>query len=390
MNWIPASAGMTVTREVGLFIKPTIFDMGPVFFYSLPFFPDRPRDAADDGVNNNRITRNMLFKIRHMLTMFMLNLFLGLLCLLVYPLLLLFLPTRIPERVLKFQGDMTYWLNGRQRTKVRKYLDARLGGDYTADEIDRIARDYVRIQTSFFYYTFFLVFFRKKSWLSRFVTYEGLEHLDRSLADGRGVIMPTFHYNHPLAVPGFLEFKGYRITGYAIHPWDLNVPLVAKLVARLGYLGAVLKGDVEMAYNNRGAREIYLRRLAQDVSFVVLLDMPFPGKKDLKPVDFVGEPFLFPSGIIEIIYETGRPVHIAHSVRDVDDWMRTKFVVSPEIEMTGDPDRDLQAIISAHAKVVMSHPEQWWGWANYERGTLAYHEEYRRRMEAEQKGDAEQ
>lgn len=166
---------------------------------------------------------------------------------------------------------------------------------------------------------------------------------------------------------------------------EMTRAIILRRVARIGYLGAVLKGDVEMAYNKRGAREVYLRRLGQDVCFVVLLDMPFPGKKDLKPMDFVGERFLFPSGLTDIIYETGRPVHIAHSVRDNDDWMKAKVVVSPEIEMTGEPDRDLQAIISAHAEVVMRHPEQWWGWANLERGTLAYHEKYRSNTERQMK-----
>ena len=319
-----------------------------------------------------------------------LNLFLAFLNLLVYPPLLLFLPGRIPELVLKFQGDLTYRLNRRQQVKAGEYLEKKLIGERTPAEIERIKKNYVRIQTSFFYYTFFLVFFRIRKWLPRFVTFEGLEHLDRALESGKSVIMPTFHFNHPLAVPAFLGMKGYKITGYAVHPWDLNVPLVAKLVARMGYLGAVLRGDVEMAYNGRGAREIYLRRLALDVCFVVLLDMPFPGKKNLKQVDFLGEPFLFPGGITDIIYETGRPVHIAYSTRDNDDWMKAKVVVSPELTMTGDPDEDLRTIINALEAAVKEHPEQWWGWANYERGTAAYHKEYRRKKEARKRGGAGQ
>ncbi len=320
-------------------------------------------------------------RIRRMLTGLVLNLYLGFLNFVLYPILLLLLPSRLPEWVLKLQGDLTYLASGRTRRKVIEILRRKVPGARNEQEAKRIARDYFRIQTSFFYYTLFVLSFRIKKWLPRYVTYEGLEHLDASLASHRGVILPTFHFNHPIATPGFLEFKGYKITGYAVHPWDLDVPVVVKVNTWLGYNVGRLKGDLEMAYMKRGAREVYLRRLREGGVFVVLIDIPFPGKKDLKPMWFLGEKFLFPSRITDVIYETGCPVHIAYCVRDVQDWRRVKLTVSPQLRMTGDPDRDLQTIISAHEAAVIQHPEQWWGWGKYERGTVAYQEAYRRRKE---------
>jgi len=295
---------------------------------------------------------------------------------------LLLLPSRIPECVLKLQADITLLLSKKQRLKVYRIFTEKFGAARGSEEIKRITRDYFRIQTSFFYYTLFLVTLRKKMWFSRYVVFEGLEHLDRSLASHHGVIMPTFHFNHPIAVPGLLIYKGYKITGYAVHPWDLNVPLVAKIVTWIGYKGGMLREDLEMAYRNRGARDVYMRRLKEDGSLVVLLDMPFFGKKSLKPVDFLGEPFLFPSGITEIIYETGCPVHVAYCVRDNLDWRRARVVVSPPLAMSGDALSDLQTIVTALDKAVQEHPEQWWGWVNYERGTPAFHEKLRAHLEA--------
>ncbi len=327
-------------------------------------------------------------KLRFWVKWSLINFYLGILNFLLYPILLLLLPTRIPEWLLKFQGDLTYLLSKTQRRKVARIVREKVPAVRDDAHARRTARDYFRIQSSLFYYTLFILAFRQKKWLPRFVTYEGLEHLDASLKADQGVVMPTFHFNHPIATPGFLEFKKYKVTGYAVHPWDLNVPWVVKINTWLGYNVGALKGDLVMAYANRGARQVYSRRLKEGSVFVVLVDIPFPGRKDLRPVDFLGEKFLFPSRITDVIYETGCPVHIAYCVRDNNDWRRAKVTVSRRLDMTGDPDKDLQTIISAHEAAVLEHPEQWWGWRGYERGTLAYHEEYRRRKEErEREGD---
>lgn len=320
-------------------------------------------------------------RLKRMVVGFFLNLYLGLLNFVLYPILLLFLPSRIPEWVMKFQGDLTYFFSKKQRLKVIRLLQEKIPAAKDEKEAKRIARDYYRIQTSFFYYTLFILAFRLKRWLPKYVTYEGLEHLDGSLRPDRGVILPTFHFNHPIATPGFLEFKGYKVTGYAVHPWDLNVPWVAKINTWLGYNVGMLKGDLQMAYMKRGAREVYLRRLSEGGVFVVLIDVPFPEKKDLKAMEFLGEPFFFPSRVMDVIYDTGYPVHIGYCVRDNSDWRRAKVTVSPQLPMTGDPDKDLQTIIQAHEAAVIKHPEQWWGWMGYERGTLAYREQYLKRKE---------
>ena len=312
------------------------------------------------------------------------NLYLGFLNVLIYPILLLLLPSRIPETVLKLHGDLVYLLSWKQREKVTAILSEKLGNTRSEEEIKRIVREHFRILTSFFFYTLFMITFRVRKWLPRFVTYQGLHHLDESLKDGQGVIMPTFHFNHPIATPGFLEFKDYRVTGYAVHPWDLNVPLVAKVNTWLGYKGGARKGDLEMAFMKRGGREVYTRRLKQDVVFVVLIDTPFPDKKDLEPVDFLGRAMLFPSRIMDVIHETGRPVHIAYTVRDIHDWRKASVVVSERLPMTGNRKEDLETIIKVHEAAVLRHPEQWWGWAKFERGTPAFHERIRKQ---EEKGD---
>jgi lauroyl/myristoyl acyltransferase len=224
--------------------------------------------------------------------------------------------------------------------------------------------------------------------MQRYVTLEGGEHLEESFKEKKGVIMLSFHFNHPPVLAIFLGYMGYDCCGYAVHPRDLNVPLTTKVNTWLCYKGSERKG-AKYAYMNRDAREVRMRILGRNGGFGALIDVAVPGRsKDLKPVRFLGEQVLIPSGITKIIYETGSPVHIAYCVRDTRDWRRARVVVLPRLPMTGDADKDMQAIVSGNEAVVLEHPEQWWGWGKFERATLAYREERRRQEEeSQQQGD---
>lgn len=307
------------------------------------------------------------------------NLYVGFATFFFYPLLLMLLPSRIPERVVKLQGDLVYFLFRRQREKVITSLRERLGGGKTEEALRRIARDFFRIQTSHYFFNLFLPAFQRK-WLSRYVTLDGLEHLEASKQERKGVILPIFHFNQPAATPCFLGYMGIKCACYAVHPWDLNVPFAIKVNTWLCYSGIQSEDGLKVVYLKRGARDLYMSTLRENGVFMALIDVSLPGGgKNVKALDFLGEQYLFPSGITNVIYETGSPVHIAYCVRDTKDWRRAKLVISPRLPMTGDADRDIQAIVSAHEEVIREHPEQWWGWWDFERGTAAYQERLRKR-----------
>lgn len=309
------------------------------------------------------------------------NLYVGFLTFFFYPLLLLLLPSRIPERVVKFQGDLVYFFSKRQRARLFKLFREKLRPGQTDVELKELTREYFRILASFYYYGLFLAVFRRW-WLHKYVTFEGLEHLEESRKEHKGVILPIFHFNQPAATPAFLGYLGVKCACYAVHPWDLNVPFSIKVNTYLCYSGIQREGGLKVVYLKRGARELYMRTLKKNGIFMALLDVSLPGGgKDLKLLNFLGEQYLFPSGITKVIYETGAPVHIAHCVRDTKDWRRAKLVISPRLPMTGDADKDIQAIVSAHEAVILEHPEQWWGWIGFERGTVAFQEALRKRIE---------
>lgn len=312
------------------------------------------------------------------------NLYFGLDVLIIYPLLMLLLPSRIPYWFIQKRGDLMYRLSKKTRAKIKKAMRERLPGDMTEGEIDELVRRYFWTQTAFFFDTYYIAVMYRRKWISRFVTVEGREHLERSLERGQGIIMPTLHFPHPYHTPGYLCYLGYSVTGYAVHPRDLNVPFTAKLNAWLGYRIPTLHLDLKMAWSKRGGHKTSRARLAENSIFVVLLDAPLPDKKDLKVVEFLGKPYLFPLKITEVIYETGSPVHIGTTARDDSDWRKATLTISPELEMTGNPDVDLQTIVSELSNRVLANPDQWWGWADIEKGTPEYHEQYKRWKETEE------
>jgi lauroyl/myristoyl acyltransferase len=328
-------------------------------------------------------------KIRRLLIRLILNLYIGLDVFVIYPLLLLLLPSRIPYRLMRLRGDLMYRLSGKTRARVIRALEQRLPGDYTDGQIRELARRYFWIQNAFLFDTYYIAIRYRRKWASRFVTMVGKEHLDRSLEKGKGVIAPTLHLPHPLHTPGYLLYCGYPVTGFAVHPWDLKVPFTAKINAWLGYHVPQLRLPLTMAWSNRGGARVFRERLRENDIFIVLLDAFLPERKNLVTVEFLGKPTVFPSRITEVVYETGSPVHVITTARSDDaDWRKVTVTVSPELEMTGDHETDMQVIVKELERRIVASPGQWWGWAGMERTSPEFYERYRRKDQSNAGGGA--
>ncbi len=310
--------------------------------------------------------------------LFLYNVYIGLDVFLIYPLLLLLFPSRIPYRLIQLRGDLMFRLSRKTRSRVIKAMRERLPGDRTDAEIRELARRYFWTQTVFLFDTYCIGVWYRRKWASRFVRFVGREYLDRSLAKGRGIIAPTLHLPHPLHTPGYLLYSGYPVTGYAVHPWDLKVPATAKISAWVGYYFPQLRVPLTMAWSSRGGSAVYRERLKRNDVFIVLLDASLPDKKNVVTVDFLGKPAVFPSKLTEVIYETDAPVHVMTTARDDSDWRKATLTVSPELEMTGDHQTDMETIIRELEKRILAHPDQWWGWAGLDRTSPEYYERYRK------------
>jgi len=320
-------------------------------------------------------------KIKRKIRNFFLNIPLFIDMFILYPILFLIYPSRIPYWILRKRADLKFRLSKNLRAKVARTMRARHPDHPTGPELDEMVRGFFWTQETFFFDSFYIVHPLIRLLMDRYVEYQGLEHLDSSLAGDKGVVIATFHFHHPYFIPGYLVFRDYPVTAYAVRPRDLNVPLLAKFNAWWPFAFGQLRTQLRMVWAGRSGGALLRKAIARGRIGLALLDAPLPDRKGLAPVRMLGDEMLFPSRLVDIIHERGAPVHIAYTVRDSSDWRRSTVTISPPLEMTGDRAADFQTIISAFEEVVVTHPGHWWGWAALERATAEYHAEYRRLAE---------
>lgn len=303
----------------------------------------------------------MIRRIRARVQQILLSLFFAFDVLLFYPL-LCFLPYGWAFPVTRWRGNLHYKLMKEFRARVLRDL-AQCFPDRSEREREEIAKGVFQIQATFFYDTYLWTRYREKAWTKRFVTFEGLEHLDASLNEGRGVILCTMHFNSYFYPGGFFYSRGYEVAPYAVNPWDMKkVNFFVKLHHAYLMWMSGLKTYARYIFAGRQPKGEIERRLACNEIFYLLLDIPLPEKQDLREVTFFGQRGLFPSSVIFLQYKTKVPFHVMYAVRDRRDWRRQTVFITEALRFTGDVDKDLQLVVNELEKGIRKYPMFWWGW----------------------------
>jgi len=308
----------------------------------------------------------LIRKIRAWVQQILLSLFFAFDVLLFYPLLCL-LPYGWAFPVTRWRGNLHYRLMKGFRAKMLRDL-AQCFPERSEKERQEIARGVFQVQATFFYDTYLWTRYREKAWTKRFVTFEGLEHLDASLSQGRGVILCTMHYNNYFYPGGFFYSRGYEVAPYAVCPWDMKkVNFFIKIHHAYLMWMTGLKTYARYIFAGRHPKGEIERRLACNEIFYLLLDIPLPEKQDLREITFFGQRGLFPSSVIFLQYKTKVPIHVMYAVRDPRDWRRQTVFITEALHFTGDVDKDLQLVVDELEKGIRQYPMFWWGWGMLDR-----------------------
>ena len=283
-----------------------------------------------------------------------------------YPLLCL-LPYGLAFPITRRRGDLHFRIMKGLRTKILDDLATYLP-ELTEPERVSVARGVFRTQATFFYDTYIWTRYRIRTWMEKFVVWEGLEHLEASHARGSGVIMSSMHFNHYFYIGGFSSALGYKATPFGIWPVDLKkVNYFVKLHHRYIYWIAKVRSKASAIFATRHEKGEIERCLRDNHLLFVLLDVPLPEKQDLRPVTFFGQTCMFPCALIHLTYKTKAPIHFCYTIRDPDDWRKQTCVVSPELTLSGDVDADLQLLAREMEKGIRRAPHLWWGWGFFSR-----------------------
>lgn len=245
-----------------------------------------------------------------------------------------------------------------------KYLEAILGNTAQVlglranhPQVDRIARDMVRQHARAWVDFFFFGQRPPEEALAQFASIEGLEHLDGSLAEGRGAILLTAHAGN------------YELGGVLLRARNLKVHAVYKpdrfeAVERLRESMRAQGGVVGIPVDGVGFSTLPLVKLLREGGLVGM-----QGDRDFSlngvPIPFFGREVPFPRGPWELAAMTGAPIITSFFYTDEDRRFHARL--GRPIHISGERggrmaaiEAGMRAYVADLETLIRRHPSQWY------------------------------
>lgn len=259
-------------------------------------------------------------------------------------------PRRLALALAAFLGYLAYRTGGRIRDGATRRLAATLGCNER--EAARICR---RVYRNFALGFVDLIIFAgwRRRWLPRVVRVEGFEHIERAMAEGRGVVGITGHFSNWELLGGYVAGRLGGIAVLATTAYDENFDRLAVHYRR--------RLDVRTIYRTEppAAPLTWLR----GGGFLgVLADQDIPSLPSVV-VDFLGRPARTPVGPALLARRARVPIIPMYVVREDDNNYRV--VVEPPLAKSTSRnvkqavEEDTAAWSAAVARWVRRRPEQW-------------------------------
>lgn len=202
---------------------------------------------------------------------------------------------------------------------------------------------------------------------NRIFTFEGLEHLDTGLQDGRGVVLLHTHFGNPHMIMPALGYKGYKLNqlGSRNPPEKIRSPFMficnwirQKIYEiKLSYKETL---PVNFIYTDRSMKEA-IRCLQNNEVLAIAID----GREGAKwmEIDFLNQKALFSTGTMNLILKMNPVVLPTIVIRQDDDTHKVVLHAPVKLECTGDKDKDItsttKTFLSLFEKYVMDYPYQY-------------------------------
>jgi len=214
--------------------------------------------------------------------------------------------------------------------------------------------------------------------VGKHVTMEGIEHVEKALASGKGAVLVHMHFGSkqfPLVALGLNGYPvtqvGYRDTSAGDYSFihrqvhlRLRLKIEARFKAKHVHLGEFMRPLYRCLQNNE------LLMIAGDG----IGGRRNPGLNYL-PIPFLGRQMLFPPGPARLALSTGAPLIPVFCVQEDGKW-HYRVLFEPPIEQqdTGNQQLDVLANIGCIAKAferyIKRHPDHWMFWEEFTEGNL--------------------
>lgn len=273
-------------------------------------------------------------------------------CVLLFVKVLRTMPRRTAIALLRTLARITFSLAKRSRNKTIKHLTMAYENEKSPTEIKAIAKD---VFLHFFTATadFLRLPVMIRQGINKFVTVEGIEHLDKAIASTKtGIMMLTAHFGNWELLGAWLAQNGYpmRVVGMPLFDPRLDKILVDTR-NQAGYTN-IARGS--------GTRGI-IRSLRDGHPIGMLIDQDTNVQGNF--VTFFGRPTYTPTGPLILARKFNVPVVpiFMHLCDDFSYHIECKEQVN--LEYTDDEERDLlvntQKCSDVYEEVIRKNPEQW-------------------------------
>lgn len=268
--------------------------------------------------------------------------------------------TFLPYGVIKFLMRIFFWIafhfTVRLKTISRETLTIALGREKTPEEIEEISRGcFEALGTGI---TELLYYFRFPEKLKGRYTIVGKEHLDRALAQGRGVVAATAHFgNFPLMMISLVQ-SGYSVNVLMRRIRDQKAQdILTSIMTRL---------NVKFIFSlpRRECVSSCLRALRKNEILFMLMDQNF-GSEGGVYVDFFGQKAATAPGPVVFALRANAPVMTIFNVRGQDGISRIH--IEPEVKMEHRENYDATILVNVSRltniieRYIRKYPTHW-GW----------------------------
>lgn len=271
------------------------------------------------------------------------------------------LPERTALKVGETLGGLTYSLSKGLRRRAETSLKRAFAGEKSPEEIEAILkRLYRNLGLSFVEF----LRYRKidQKYVESHIEFQGLEHIERGLEKGRGVVLLTAHFGNWELMVMALAIKGFTLSAVAR---PIDNPYVDEFVNR----ARTCHGNIIIEKKNALKRLIQV--LKDNGIAVVLLDQRASLSEGVM-VDFFNIPAPTHKGIAGVVRRTGSvvvPVFIHRT-----DTSKHRIICQPPVEIKVTDNRESDILENTRRftivieQAIRERPEEWfWFHSRWER-----------------------
>src|SRR6202158_3529625 len=193
----------------------------------------------------------------------------------------------------------------------------------------------------------------KPEQIRRMVRPQGVERIDRALAEGKGVVVVTAHVSNWDILAAASAVYGYPISAVTndLPSGGLNELVIASR-ERIG---------MKMIGLCPGSLRQIIKALARNELVALASDL-YSGDRGRR-VPFFNRPAMCPSGPAALALKTGAPILPVWCRRQPDNVYVAEIEAPIEVSRTGDQQRDIQVtterIVQFFERIIRREPDQW-------------------------------